>query len=80
MSNNPGNDLADECAEKLSEHFESVMIIATVYEGPGEEGGSGTRVVCKRRGNYYATKGAVTEWLEEERNRDLADKLRPDQD
>lgn len=65
------SNLVDECADRLSEHFESVVIIATVYDG-----NNGTRVACKRRGNYYATKGAITEWLEDERNRDLAEKLR----
>lgn len=66
------SELVDDFAEKLSEHFDSVLIICTVYD-------DGTKVCCKRRGNYYATKGAVTEWLEEERNRDLADKLRPEE-
>ena len=64
-------ELADKMADDLAEHFESVIIIATRTEGT-----EGTNVVCKRRGNYYATKGAITEWLEDERNRDLVDKMR----
>lgn len=69
------SDLVDRAIETLSEHFDSIIILATVYDGEGATGGSGTRVVCKRHGNYYATKGVVIEWLEEERNRDLAEKL-----
>lgn len=68
------SEMADDFSEKLSEHFDSVIIICTTTEG------NGTRVVCKRRGNYYATKGAMVEWLEEERNRDLAQKLQPESD
>lgn len=68
------SQLADECAAKLLEHLDSVIIIGTVYDSE-----NGTRVICKRSGNYYATKGAITEWLEEERNRDLAEKLRGDE-
>ena len=69
------SQLAEECVEKLSEHVDSVIIICTVYDDEGD-GVNGTRIICKRKGNYYATKGVLTEWLEEERNRDLADKLR----
>lgn len=70
MSDQSDSQLADHFADRLAEHFQSVVIICT-HADP-----DGTRVVCKRRGNYYATKGAVTEWLEEERNRDLAEKLK----
>lgn len=75
MSTDNASLMVDEFAEKLSEHCDSVIIICTTYDGEGADGGSCTRVICKRRGNYYATKGVVTEWLEEERNRDLAEKL-----
>lgn len=78
MSESAASDLVDKFAEELSEHCDSVIILATVHDGAGMDGGSGTRVICKRRGNYYATKGVITEWLEEERNRDLAEKLNPD--
>lgn len=69
-----GADLAQEFAAKLSEHFDSVIILCTVQE----EGA--TRVVVKRLGNYYATKGLMQEWLEEEVNEDLAQKLRPEEE
>lgn len=80
MSTDTASQMVEKFAEELLEHVDSVIVIATVYDGSGEPGGSGTRVICKHRGNYYATKGVITEWLEEERNRDLAEKLHPEEE
>lgn len=60
------NALLDSHAAQLSEHFESVQIIATRRRPGGI-----TRLAARGGGNFYASLGAVREWLvmQEERTR-----------
>lgn len=62
--------------DKLSEHFDSVLLCVTVKE----EGVTRGRV--RRRGNYYASMGFAQSWLDGERNielaQEIADKTKPD--
>lgn len=61
-------DPLKEAAEKLGEHYDSVLIIATTHE-PELDGG--TRIMCGYAGNYYAQVGSAREWLlqQDERTR-----------
>lgn len=54
---------------RLSEHYDSVLIIATKNEE------CVTRLLIRRRGNYYASKGAAIEWLESESQQELAKEI-----
>lgn len=62
-------DEVEQIAEKIVEKFESVIILVS----NNEEGK--TRSYAARRGNYFASKGLIIEWLENERNIELARKL-----
>lgn len=55
----------DAALEVLSEHFDSLIIMATRFETDGESGeeGCGTVNIVRRRGNYCASLGQVQEWL-----------------
>lgn len=48
---------------KLSEHFDSVIILAT---GPTGDGTGATTMFKSQRGNVHAHEGAVREWLREQ--------------
>lgn len=63
------SELIEGHASRLSEHFDSVLIIATKNEE------CVTRLVVRRRGNYYASKGAAIEWLENESQQELAKEI-----
>lgn len=63
------NEIIEGHASRLSEHFDSVLIIATKNEN------STTRLCIRRRGNYYASKGAAIEWLESESQQELAKEI-----
>lgn len=52
--------LAKHCAE-IGEHFDSVRIFVTKYEGNGN-----TFRGTKSNGNYYAQLGQIKIWLEQE--------------
>ena len=69
----PREILVREAAEKLSEHFDSVMIFANVYE-PSTEGG--TVNITHGVGNWFARYGHVKSWVlrAEETERNLARK------
>ncbi len=52
-----------EVAEALSEHFDTVQIFCTRYDGKD----IGTLTVATGLGNWYARTGHVDEWLLKER-------------
>lgn len=54
-------DLASvqKAIDELSEHFDSVHIFCTRYEGPD----IGTVQVNRGTGNWYARSGQIQEWL-----------------
>lgn len=52
-------ELLDKALEIVSEHFDSVIIIATRHE----ETEGGTIMTYRKAGNYYASKAAVRDWL-----------------
>lgn len=54
----------EDIASQLIEKFDSVIILVT----RNDEGKSGA-YVC-RRGNYYASKGLMFDWIERERHLD----------
>ena len=54
-------------ASAIVEHFDSVQILAT-----REDGGS-TRSYAAGRGNYYARRGSVEEWLTREQEETRVD-------
>ncbi len=59
---------------KLAEHFDSVLILCTV----NAEGF--TRLINRRAGNYYASKGAAQEFLDDEKNKELAEYIKTTED
>lgn len=71
------NDIRSKAVEKaveeLSPKFDGVIILASISEG------GVTKSVIRRGGNYYACKGIVTEWLEQERNGELAKAIKEDE-
>lgn len=60
MSKDDLEKLTEKHAVQLSEHFESVIILGTRLVGDGERY---TEMVFKSRGNWYAHKGMMEEWL-----------------
>lgn len=58
--------LIDKALDTLGEHFEAIQIIAT------DSDGGGSLYVARGRGNFYARKGAVHQWLENDRHDDAA--------
>ena len=54
--------ILDKHCIQLSEHFDSVQIIATQFSPD-----SGTRIISKGFGNWYANVGAVSDWLDSKR-------------
>lgn len=63
-------DLVHQAASRLAENFDSVIILVTV----NEEGV--TRSQSSRRGNYFASKGLMQDWLDDEKNKELAQTVR----
>lgn len=64
--------LVQKHADQLSEHFDSVRIFVTVHKG-GEDTSYGQ--TCGK-GNFFAQKGQVSEWLamQEQYERNQADR------
>ncbi len=66
-ASDPANDpllaMLDKMLNQLSEHFDSIQIIATNHKGDH------TLTVQRGIGNWYSRLGAVTEWLEREKAR-----------
>jgi len=62
----------DRCLAQLSDHYDSIQIIATRHEG--------TRTISADRGtgNWHSRFGAVSEWVERERARVWAQVERDD--
>lgn len=60
------NDLGriKECAEKLGEHFDSVHIFCTRHEPTTD---NGTLCFSWGSGNWFARKGQIEEWIEQEK-------------
>lgn len=56
-------ELIEKASSALSEHFDSVIILAT---GPTEDGTGATTMFKSQRGNVHAHEGAVREWLREQ--------------
>lgn len=54
--------IVDEACSKLREHVDSVRIFVT----RDNDDGSLTAGLSRGRGNYYAQKGLIQEWLEEQ--------------
>lgn len=52
--------LIDKAAQDLGEHFDTVQIFVTRYE-PETEGGTIHR--CTGRGNWFAIRGQIMEWM-----------------
>lgn len=63
----PGVELLEAHAARIMEHFDSVQIVATRFDGESQT----TDVFRAGGGNYYARLGSMKEWLinEEERLR-----------
>lgn len=59
-------DLIHSSLSKLVEHFDSALIVCTVNED------GRTRLRVRYIGNYYASVGAATEWLADEKAKDAA--------
>lgn len=61
---------SDECASRLFEHFDTVLIICTKHVG------TRTSIYSTGKGNCYAQSGSVREWLtnQEEHMREQARK------
>lgn len=59
--------LLQKCKAQLGEHFDSVQIICTTYEG---EGGTipGTMLYHAGTGNTFTRIAATEQWLENRRN------------
>lgn len=62
MSRESDMAAVDEAITKLGEHFDSVMIFVSRYDG----GDVGSVNVAKGLGNWYARYGQVREWLVKE--------------
>ena len=60
----PDTERVKNAVAALAEHFDTVQIFATRYDG-GE--GNGTRRWQHGRGNWFARYGQVHEWLEREK-------------
>lgn len=56
----------DQALDSLGEFFESVQIIAT------DSDVDGSTYIARGRGNFYARKGSVQQWLENDRHDDQA--------
>lgn len=61
--NNARLGMIEKASLQLSEHFDSVIILAT---GPTEDGTGATTMFKSQRGNVHAHEGAVREWLREQ--------------
>lgn len=59
----PDEQRLQDAVDALAEHFDSLIIFATRYESEAESGEQGTLYLTKRRGNYYASCGAVKAWV-----------------
>jgi len=55
--------LVDEACSRLREHVDSVRIFVTRDSDDGQE----TAGLSRGRGNFYAQRGLVEEWLEGQR-------------
>lgn len=66
--------LLEQFLLRLAEDFDSVFIAVS----KNEEGV--TSASTKRAGNYYATKGLVQDWLDDEKNKELALSIKDKED
>lgn len=75
MADARDEDLArlDRCLAQLSEHFDSVQIVATRHNGDAT-------ISCHRgTGNWFSRYGAVVEWVEFQQAR-VREKVRREED
>lgn len=63
-------ELLDKHAAELSEHFDSVQIIATKLLPSGK-----TVLYASGQGNYFARQGSLTKFLEAESQYNLSKKI-----
>jgi len=56
------NDLVDLHCAQLSEHFDSVRIFCSKHDSENEGQGA-TQGYTRGRGNYYAQRGQIADWL-----------------
>ena len=56
------NELVDLHAAQLAEHFDSVRIFCTKHDSE-HLGLSNTQAYSKGRGNWYAQRGQIQDWL-----------------
>ena len=63
MPEQPESILVKSIASKLAEHYDTVQIFCTKHEG----GQGGTIHAEWGVGNYYARRGQVLEWIEEQK-------------
>lgn len=60
----------DRLLEDLAEHFDSIQVVATNYEGSGPD--AGTRSYQRGIGNFYARKAACEEFIKLDEAEDSA--------
>lgn len=64
-------DLMQETARRLAEHFDAVQILASV------ETSAGTRYISRGCGNWFARQGMAREFIANEESQNRADALAP---
>ena len=63
MNNDEMLKIIEGYCSKLMEHFDSVQIFATKYEGEKEV----TRNIANGKGNWFSRIGQITDWLNKEK-------------
>lgn len=67
--------LCDKAAAGIGEHADSVVIIVTYPAGLNKDGHPATAHYKTGRGNYYAQRGSVIEWIDATRETSVSTPL-----
>lgn len=64
------NDRLNEIMTELGEHFDSVLLLVSSYEDEV------TSMKARRRGNVLTARGHAQNWLDTEKNEELAQEIK----